>query len=272
MDLGDLVRRALEEDAASADVTTLAIVGEGARGRARLVARAACVVAGLDPFEACFVELDEGAKVIRHADDGARVEPGAAVATVEGSLRAILAAERTALNFVQRLSGIATLTRAFVEAAGGVPIRDTRKTTPGLRALEKAAVRAGGGASHRASLAEAILVKDNHVAVAGGVAEAIRRARAAAPGRPVEVECDALAQVRDAVDAGADEVLLDNMGPGMLAEAVSIVGGRAGTEASGGITLESVAAIARAGVGSISVGALTHSAPAADLSLEVEVD
>lgn len=270
MDLRDVVRRALDEDAASSDITTLAVVPPDAAGRARLVARRPCVVAGLDAFAACFEALDHAVKVASLATDGDSVDAGAVLATVDGPLRPILTAERTALNFVQRLSGIATLTAEFVARAPSVALRDTRKTTPGLRALEKEAVRAGGGVPHRASLAEAILIKDNHIAAARGVRAAVERARAAEPGAWIEVECDTLDQVREALDVGADEVLLDNMDAEALAEAVRLAAGRACTEASGGITLENVAAIAGTGVGAISVGALTHSAPAADLSLEVE--
>lgn len=269
--LRDLVRRALAEDATDRDVTTLATVPEDARAKGVLVARAPCVVAGLDVFAACFTEQDPTLDVRTDRRDGDRAEPGSTIATIEGSARAILTAERTALNFVQRLSGIATLTRAFVDAAGGTAVLDTRKTTPGLRALEKAAVLAGGGVNHRATLADAVLVKDNHIVAAGGITAAVRRARAALPGRPIEVECDDLDQVREALKAGADAILLDNMEPGMLAEAAALAKGRARTEASGGITLANVAAIARTGVDAISVGALTHSAPAADLSLDVEV-
>ncbi|MFA5891693.1 MAG: carboxylating nicotinate-nucleotide diphosphorylase [Actinomycetota bacterium] len=263
-----IVRDALVEDAAFEDVTTLATVPAGARGRARCVARTACVIAGLELFEAAFLEMDAKVRVNVLVADGACLSPDSVVAEVEGSLRAILSAERTALNFVQRLSGIATLTAQYVAAAGGVQVRDTRKTTPGWRALEKAAVRAGGGTNHRSTLAEAVLIKDNHIVAAGGLGPAVAAAKAAATW--VEVECDTLAQVREALDAGADELLLDNMDVRTLSEAVEIVAGRARTEASGGVTLETIGAIARTGVDAISVGALTHSAPAADLSLEVE--
>lgn len=265
-DLEDLVRRALAEDRADRDVTTLATVPEGARGRARLVAREGCVLAGTEPFRRTFLAVGPCEVVIE--PDGALCEPGAVAATVEGPLRTILVAERTALNFVQRLSGIATLTRAFVLRAGGTPILDTRKTTPGLRALEKAAVVAGGGRNHRANLAEAILIKDNHIAAAGGIEAAIEGARAA--GLPIEVECDSLEQVKVAVEAGVEAILLDNMDIATLTEAVALVAGRARIEASGGVTLDTVAAIAATGVDEISVGAVTHSARAIDLSLDVE--
>jgi nicotinate-nucleotide pyrophosphorylase (carboxylating) len=267
--LRDVVRRALEEDDAWNDVTTRATVPADSKGRAKLVTRETCVIAGMDAFAATFTELDPSVAVVILTPDGEHAGAEATIATVEGNLRSILTAERTALNFAQRLSGIATLTRAFVDASGGAEIRDTRKTTPGLRALEKAAVRAGGGTSHRGSLGEAILIKDNHIIAAGGVGAAVASARA--DGVHVEVECDTLDQVQEALEAGADEILLDNMDLEGLRKAVALVKahGRR-SEASGGVTLETVGAIAKTGVDSISVGALTHSARAIDLSLEVE--
>lgn len=269
----EAVHRALAEDLAEAsDLTTDAIVPEDARGSARLIANEEAVLAGIEPFAGTFLEFDHDLVVEWSAKEGDVVRPGDVVATLDGKLRAILTAERTALNFLQRLSGVATLTKRFVELAGGVEIRDTRKTTPGLRLLEKAAVRAGGGTNHRMGLHDAILIKDNHIAAAGGVAEAIERAREAGPGLWIEIECESLAQVRDAVDAGAHELLLDNMDPATLAEAVSIARGRAKSEASGRMTLDTIAEYAKTGVDSISVGALTHSAPAVDFSLEVIAD
>jgi nicotinate-nucleotide pyrophosphorylase (carboxylating) len=267
--LRQVVRRALEEDDAWNDVTTLATVPRDAKGRARLVTREPCVVAGIDAFAATFTEFDPGLAVVILTPDGEKAGAGALIATVEGRLRSILTAERPALNFAQRLSGVATLTRSFVEAASGVEIRDTRKTTPGLRALEKAAVRAGGGTSHRGSLSEAILIKDNHIAAAGSLGDAVARAKKADVF--VEVECDTLEQVQEALEAGADEILLDNMDLEILRKAAALVreNGRR-SEASGGVSLRTVAAIAESGVDSISVGALTHSARAIDLSLEVE--
>lgn len=264
------VRRALEEDlGAAGDVTTDAVVPPGAQVRARLVSRTGCVISGLRVFEACFSAMDPAVKVRAVAEDGAEIPPGTAVAELEGPAGPILTAERTALNFVQRMSGIATLTRRFVEAAPGVEIRDTRKTAPGLRVLDKYAVACGGGTNHRVGLSDAILIKDNHVAIAGGVRAAIELARASHPDLPVEVECDDLEHVREALEAGADEILLDNMAPEILEQAAALAKGRARTEASGGVTLETIGGIARTGVDSISVGALTHSAPAADLALEV---
>ena len=267
--LRDIVRRALEEDDAWNDVTTLATVPRDTEGRARLVTREPCVVAGMDAFAATFTEFDPGVAVVILTPDGEKAGAGALIATVEGRLRSILTAERPALNFAQRLSGIATLTRSFVETASGVEIRDTRKTTPGLRALEKAAVRAGGGTSHRGSLSEAILIKDNHIAAAGSLGDAVARAKTV--GVHVEVECDTLEQVQEALEAGADEVLLDNMDLEILRKAAALVreNGRR-SEASGRVSLDTVAATAETMVDSISVGALTHSARAIDLSLEVE--
>jgi len=267
--LTQLVRRSLEEDDAWNDITTRATVPADAKGTARLVAREACVVAGMEAFEAAFREIDPSLLIEPFAKDGETVHAGAEVARVSGSLRGILSAERVALNFIQRLSGIATVARAFVDAAGGTEIRDTRKTTPGLRDLEKAAVRAGGGSNHRRDLGSAVLIKDNHIAAAGSLAAAVQQAKAT--GTHVEVECETLDQVADALDAGADELLLDNMDVTTLATAAAMAKekGRT-TEASGGVTLDTVGAIATTGVDSISVGALTHSARAIDLSLEVE--
>lgn len=267
--LRELVRRALEEDRAFDDITTDAIVPADARGSARLVAREACVVAGMEAFEAVFHEIDPALVVEPFAKDGETVRADAEVARVSGSLRGILSGERVALNFIQRLSGIATVTRAFVDAAGGTEIRDTRKTTPGLRDLEKAAVRAGGGSNHRRDLGSAVLIKDNHIAAAGSLAAAVEKAKATRA--HVEVECETLDQVAQALDAEADELLLDNMDVNTLAAAVSLAKEKGcATEASGGVTLDTVGAIAKTGVDSISVGALTHSARAIDLSLEVE--
>jgi len=264
--LRDLVRRALAEDRADDDVTTASTIPPDATGIARLLAKEACVLAGAEAFIATFEAA--GDVFVTIEQDGTGVSSGASAGTVTGSLRAILTAERTALNFVQHLSGIATLTRAFVDAAPNVEIRDTRKTTPGLRVLEKTAVLAGGGVNHRADLSAAILIKDNHIAACGSIESAIAAARET--GRWIEVECETLEQVRAAVEAGADEVLLDNMSVTELSEAVSEVAARARTEASGGVTLDTVAAIAKTGVDAISVGALTHSARAIDLSLEIE--
>lgn len=269
----EAIHRAIAEDLGeSSDLTTEAIVPETARGIARVIAKQEAVLAGTEVCSATFRELDHDAVVELSAKDGDLVRPGDVVASIEGSVRAILTAERTALNFLMRLSGVATMTRRFVEAAGGVEVRDTRKTVPGMRVLQKAAVRSGGGVNHRMGLSDAYLIKDNHIAAAGSVTEAIAKARAAHPSLWIEVECETLAQVHEAIEAGAHELLLDNMDLNTMAEAVRVSRGRAKTEASGGVTLETIGDIARIGVDSISVGALTHSAPAVDFSLEVDGD
>lgn len=265
------IRAALQEDLGSGDVTSLATVPEDARGVATITQKAPGVVFGLDVAEAVFRELDPQAELQRLGPEG-RWRDGGTVLRVTGSTRAILGAERTALNVLQRLSGIATLTARYVEAVDGTGVRilDTRKTTPGLRELEKAAVRAGGGHSHRFGLFDMVLIKENHAAAAGGVGAAVRAAKAAWPDLPLEVECRGPEEVAEALDAGAPRILLDNMGPAALAAAVEQVGGRASLEASGGITLETVRDHAVPGLDWISVGALTHSAPALDLSLILE--
>ena len=271
----DVVRRALAEDLGRAgDLTTDAIVAPDLAGRAAIVARAAGRVAGLEPALFAFRVLDPDCRVEVHHPDGDDVEAGAVVARVFGRARALLTAERTALNLLGRLSGIATATRDVVARLHGLPTRvaDTRKTTPGLRALEKYAVRVGGGSSHRQGLDDAVLVKDNHLALAGGVAEAVRRVRASLVGHMVrvEVEVDTLAQLDAALALGVDAVLLDNMDAATLREAVARAHGRALTEASGGIRPETVRAVAETGVDVVSLGWLTHSAPALDVALDVE--
>jgi nicotinate-nucleotide pyrophosphorylase (carboxylating) len=266
------VAAALEEDLGQAgDITTDAIVPVEAEGSAAIVARQAGVVAGLDLAEAAFRALDPEIDFKRVVDDGGKVAAGRAIAQISGKTRAILTGERTALNFVGRLSGIATLTASFVEAIKGTSARIacTRKTTPGLRALEKYAVRAGGGMNHRFGLYDAVLVKDNHIAAAGGLAEALTRLRQR-KGHvvKVEVEVDTLDQLREALEFPIDAVLLDNMDAATLKKAVKIAAGRVMTEASGGVTLENVREIASTGVDLISVGALTHSPRNLDSSLE----
>jgi nicotinate-nucleotide pyrophosphorylase (carboxylating) len=267
-----LVGRFLDEDIGRGDRTTEAVVPEDLLGRARIESREDAVVAGLDIARACFAAL--GHVTWEPAvSDGDRIAPGDVVVRMEGPMRAILTAERTALNLLQRLSGIATMTRRYVDEVATSPaeIVDTRKTTPGLRSLEKYAVRVGGGSNHRAGLDDGILIKDNHIAAAGSVAEAVTRASAGAPhGLKVEVEVQDLDQLDEAISAGAEAVLLDNMSPEMVRDAVTRAGGKALLEASGGITLETVSAYAETGVDLISVGALTHSVRAIDLSLEVE--
>ena len=261
---------ALAEDVGEGDVTTEATVDAVATGSADLVVKEPGVVCGLDVAEAVFLAVDPELRFERLVDDGSVVAAGAPVARVEGPERAILTGERTALNFLARLSGIATLTRRYVDAVEGTgaAILDTRKTTPGLRALEKHAVACGGGRNHRFGLDDGVLVKDNHLRAAGSVATAVERLRTATS-LPIEVECDTLEQVAEALAAGADAILLDNMTTDRLRDAVALVGGRARLEASGGVTLENVRAVAETGVDEISVGALTHSARSLDVSLEL---
>ena len=266
-----VVAAALAEDVGPGDVTTLATIPADAICEARLNSRAAGVVCGLPVAMEAFRQLDQALDIIEHRYDGDRMVAGDLLMTVSGRARAVLTAERAALNFAQRLSGIASLTARYVEAVRGTKatIVDTRKTTPGLRHLEKYAVRVGGGKNHRFGLFDGVLIKDNHIAAVDGVGAAIQAARRGVPhSLRVEVETDTLEQVREAVEAGADAILLDNMQPAMLREAVAIVAGRAVTEASGGITLDTVRAAAEAGVDLISIGALTHSAPSLDLGLD----
>jgi nicotinate-nucleotide pyrophosphorylase (carboxylating) len=265
-----VVEAALAEDVGQGDVTTDSTVAPDAQGTAELVTRAPGVVAGLDAVEAVFRALDPGIVFEPLVDEGTTLATPVAVARVSGPLRAILTGERTALNLLGRLSGIATLTRRYVDAVAGtgVEILDTRKTTPGLRSLEKHAVACGGGTNHRFGLDDGVLVKDNHLRAAGSVQAAVERLRGATD-LPIEVECDTLEQVEDALAAGADAILLDNMRLDELRHAVALTDGRARLEASGGVTLDTVRAVAETGVDQISVGALTHSAPALDVSLEL---
>ena len=271
---GLLVREAMHEDEAFNDVTTLATVLSGRHARGHLVARQAGVIAGIPLAVEAFRQIDPRSTVRIDVPDGAAVTPGTPVLFITGHARGILSAERVALNFLQRLSGVASLTSRYVTAVQGTgaKILDTRKTTPGWRRLEKYAVRAGGGYNHRMDLATAVLIKDNHLAaVDGDIAFAVRRARELAPeGSRVEVECDTREQVLEALDAGADVIMLDNMTLDAMRECVLLCKGRAITEASGGVRLDSVRAIAETGVDWISVGALTHSAPALDLALDFE--
>jgi nicotinate-nucleotide pyrophosphorylase (carboxylating) len=264
------VASALAEDVGEGDVTTEATVDADARGTAQLLVKEPGVVCGLEAAAAVFGAVDRDVHFEPLVEEGSRVEGTTAVAVVTGPLRAILTGERVALNFVARLSGIATLTRRYVDAVEGTgaAILDTRKTTPGLRLLEKHAVATGGGRNHRVGLFDAVLIKDNHLRAAGSVAVAVERARAATE-LPIEVECDTLTQVAEALEAGADAILLDNMAPAELREAVALARGRVRLEASGGITLDNVRAVAETGVDEISIGALTHSARSLDVSLEV---
>jgi nicotinate-nucleotide pyrophosphorylase (carboxylating) len=264
------VHAALAEDIGAGDVTTDATVAADAVGTAAIVVKQAGVVCGLRVVETAFRALDPDIGFEAFAQDGDAVEPPAIVARIAGSERAILTGERVALNFLGRLSGIATLTRRYVDAVDGtgVAVLDTRKTTPGLRALEKHAVACGGGRNHRFGLDDAVLVKDNHLRAAGSVATAVQLVRGATD-LPVEVECESLDQVREALDAGVDALLLDNMTLAELREAVALNAGRARLEASGGVSLDTIRDIAETGVDEISVGALTHSAPSLDVSLEL---
>ena len=275
-DYRDIVRRALEEDVRDGDITTLATVAPAQRARGVFLAKADCVVAGLDVAFEAFRQVagseqaaEPGIEVAKRDGDACRC--GDTIAAVTGSARTLLVGERTALNFLQRLSGVATRARLFVEAAGGrITILDTRKTTPTLRALEKYAVRAGGATNHRAGLYDAFLIKDNHIRLAGNVQAAIGRARANRPGMPIEIEAERLDQVDEALAGGANVILVDNMSTANIAEAVRRATGRATIEISGGVTLERIPELAATGADFVSVGALTHSAPAIDISFEIE--
>jgi nicotinate-nucleotide pyrophosphorylase (carboxylating) len=267
-----LIDLALEEDAGLGDVTSRAIFSAGHRSRAIIDAKQDLVICGLEVAAAVFVRVDPGLKTKLLTHDGKRVKSGAAVLSIEGPTASLLTAERTALNFLQRLSGIATQARRYADAVkdSGVRIVDTRKTTPGWRALEKYAVRCGGCFNHRSSLGEHVLIKDNHIAAAGSLTRAVERCRAAAPhSAKIEVEAKTLAEVREACRAGAGVILLDNMTPAEVHAAVKTIAGRAMVEVSGGVRHETLRDYALPGVDVISIGALTHSAPAADLSLDL---
>lgn len=268
----NLISSALEEDIGAGDLTTLSTVPPEAQGKGLFRAKRDCIVAGLFLLQKIFSFLDERVRVHCLCQDGDRIAKGSVVAEAEGAVRALLMGERTALNFLQRLSGTATLTRRYVDAVKGLPCKviDTRKTTPGLRTLEKYAVRMGGGTNHRLGLYDAALVKDNHIVAAGSIDQAVKNIRRHAPFMArVEVECADLKQVQAALDAGADVIMLDNMGTKEMAEAVRLINKRAWVEASGGITLERLREVAEAGVDFISVGALTHSAPAVDFNMKI---
>jgi nicotinate-nucleotide pyrophosphorylase (carboxylating) len=272
-----LVRAALDEDVGPGDFTSLWTVPAEREVEARLIAKAAGTLAGLEVARATFLAVDPALRLAIHLADGARVEVGDEVLRVAGRARSILTAERVSLNFLQRLSGVATVTRRYVDAVAGTSARiiDTRKTTPGLRALEKAAVRAGGGENHRFGLHDMVLIKENHIAAAGGITAAVEAvARQNDRGLRVEVETTNLDEVREAVAVGVDRILFDNMPLALLRDAVEVVrdsGAPIETEASGGVNLDTVRGIAETGVDFISVGALTHSAPALDLSLLIEL-
>lgn len=270
-DVDDFVKRVLAEDLGrNGDVTSEATIPANARFAAEMNARQAIVVAGLDVAAAFFRELDPHVRVDQLVSDGDHVEGRATLMRLEGNARAMLTAERSALNTLQHLSGVATLTRQYVDAIAGTGavLLDTRKTIPGLRVLEKYATRMGGAQNHRMRLDDGVLIKDNHVAVCGGVAEAVRRAKAANTGLQVQVEVDRIDQLEPALAAGADRLLLDNMPPHVLREAVALVAQRVPLEASGGVTLETIRAIAESGVDYISLGRITQSAPAVDIGLD----
>jgi nicotinate-nucleotide pyrophosphorylase (carboxylating) len=267
----DTVRRALDEDVRDGDITTDATVPSAQQARGVFVVKSDCVLAGLDVAFEAFRQLDPDVRIAAGRRDGDSCRAGDEIATVAGSARALLIGERTALNFLQRLSGIATRTRRFVDTSGGrIAILDTRKTTPTLRALEKYAVRAGGGTNHRAGLFDAVLIKENHIHVAGGVRQAVERCRAHSPGMPIEVEAETLAEFEEALAAGVDTILLDNMSTADIRRAVAVARGKTKIEISGGVTLERLPELAATGADFVSVGALTHSAPAADISFEIE--
>jgi len=271
--LDRIIRQALEEDLGPGDVTTDAVVDAHISGVALLIAREELVLAGMPVFERVFHVLDKDVTCEAFYSDGATVPSETRVCLLKGRLVSILKGERTALNFLQRMSGIATLTRRYVEAVqpSQVKILDTRKTVPGLRVLDKYAVRAGGGSNHRFGLADGVLIKDNHIAAAGSISKAVALAKKNAPHTlKIEVEVEDLAGVKEACQAGADVILLDNMQPPQLTQAVQFIQGKAMIEASGGITLDTVCQVAATGVDMISVGELTHSPPAVDLSLEIK--
>ena len=269
----EIVRRALAEDLGWGDVTTEATVAAGLKARGVVLAKSPCVIAGVDVAAEAFRQLDPAVVFTVRKGDGSSCSPGDVVAEVSGSAASMLTAERTALNLMQRMTGIATMTRRYVDATGGhITILDTRKTTPTLRALEKYAVRAGGGTNHRAGLDDGILIKDNHIRLAGGLAEAVRRMKAADQEMPIEVEAQSLDQVDEAIQSGADVILLDNLTTDQIKDALARIAGRAKVEISGGVTLERMPELSTTGADYVSIGALTHSAPAADLSFELEPD
>ena len=267
----EIVRRALAEDLGWGDVTTEATVNPELRARGIILAKSPCVVAGMDVAIETFRQLDPAVAVTVLRSDGDRCAPGDVVAELRGAAAQMLTAERTALNLMQRMSGIATLTRRFVDAAGGrITILDTRKTTPTLRVLEKYAVRAGGATNHRGGLDDGILIKDNHIRLAGGLKEAVARVKATDPEMRIEVEAQSLEQIDEAIAAGANIILFDNLSTEAIREGVKRVAGRAQIEISGNVRLERIPELAATGANYVSIGALTHSAPAADVSFELE--
>ena len=271
--LAALIDLALTEDLGSGDLTTNALFTDRAQGAAGLIARQALVVSGLDVTAAVFTRLDKSCSFKLLTQDGRHVKKGTVLARIRGPVRALLIGERPALNFIRHLSGIASLTAEYVKALKGTgcTLLDTRKTTPGLRRLEKAAVRAGGGSNHRLGLFDGAMIKDNHITAAGSIRAAVKTVRKSIPPTvKIEVECSNFKQVRESLAAGADIIMLDNMPPEKMAKAVALVAGQAATEASGNITLKNIRATAKTGVDFISVGALTHGARAVDISMELE--
>jgi nicotinate-nucleotide pyrophosphorylase (carboxylating) len=269
-----LIEAAIEEDIGHGDVTTEATIAEDIMGRARLIAEQEIVLAGIEAFAKVYAVLDCAVHITPSHRDGDLLSAGTVIARLEGRARSLLAGERVALNFLQRLSGIATLTRRYVDAVRDydVEIVDTRKTTPGWRVLEKYAVRVGGGKNHRHDLGDGVLIKDNHIVAAGGISAAVNMARRHSHHLlKIEVEVETLAQVLEALQVGAEVIMLDNMSTAVMSESVKLIAGRALVEASGGIGLESVVEVARTGVDLISVGRLTHSAPSADIHIEFEM-
>ena len=271
MQADQLIRMALQEDITSEDVSTNAVMPTATKGTVELIAKEDGVIAGLDIYARVFTILDEKTEIDFHCKDGDEVKKGELMATVTGDIRVLLSGERVALNYLQRMSGIATYTRQVAKLLEGskVTLLDTRKTTPNCRVFEKYAVRVGGGCNHRYNLSDGVLLKDNHIGAAGSVTKAIQMAKAYAPFvRKIEIEVETLEQVKEAVDAGADIIMLDNMTPDMMKEAVQLIDGRAQTECSGNITKENIAKICEIGVDFVSSGALTHSTPILDISMK----
>jgi nicotinate-nucleotide pyrophosphorylase (carboxylating) len=271
----NLIQTAIEEDIGRGDVTTEATIAKDVKWRAHLISKQEVVMAGIDVFAEVYAVLDKSVQVKPNYQDGELISAGTQIADLEGTACSLLIGERVALNFLQRLTGIATLTRQYIEAVRGYPVAivDTRKTTPGWRVLEKYAVRMGGGKNHRHDLGDGVLIKDNHIVAAGGIKQAVDMARQHSHHLlKIEVEVETLDQVQEALKAGAEVIMLDNMPLAMLAEAVKMIAGRAVVEASGGVSLESVVEVARTGVDLISVGRLTHSAPSADIHVEFDLD
>lgn len=271
LNVDDLLIMALKEDISSEDVSTNAVMPESRQGTVQLLCKQDGVIAGMDVFARVFTLLDEATEIIPFVKDGDEVTKGQLLAEVNGDIRVLLSGERTALNYLQRMSGIATYTRSVAKLleGSGTTLLDTRKTTPNMRIFEKYAVKVGGGQNHRYNLSDGVLLKDNHIGAAGSVAKAVEMARAYAPFvRKIEIECENLDMVREAVEAGADIIMLDNMTPAQMKEAVALIDGRAETECSGNVTRENIAAILDTGVDYVSSGALTHSAPILDVSLK----